>query len=98
MNKKLNYIFMLDCLGLVILFTCIIATFERDYGFKIFTNSKRPEFYYWIGMFYYGIISCWFDYQLISTKANSYKRKVNQYKIFSVIFSVLIFISTIVKL
>ncbi|ANW88796.1 hypothetical protein NM3164_0283 [Neisseria meningitidis NM3164] len=54
MNKKLNYIFMLDCLGLVILFTCIIATFERDYGFKIFTNSKRPEFYYWIGMFYYG--------------------------------------------
>ncbi|HFC6634018.1 TPA: hypothetical protein ACFNVB_002089, partial [Neisseria meningitidis] len=60
MNKKLNYIFMLDCLGLVILFTCIIATFERDYGFKIFTNSKRPEFYYWIGMFYYGIISCWF--------------------------------------
>lgn len=91
MNKKLNYIFMLDCLGLVILFTCIIATFERDYGFKIFTNSKRPEFYY-------GIISCWFDYQLISTKANSYKRKVKQYKIFSVIFSVLIFISTIVKL
>lgn len=96
---------MLDCLGLVILFTCIIATFERDYGFKIFTNSKRPEFYYWIGMFYYwigmfyyGIISCWFDYQLISTKANSYKRKVKQYKIFSVIFSVLIFISTIVKL
>ncbi|EEZ74951.1 hypothetical protein NEILACOT_05016 [Neisseria lactamica ATCC 23970] len=49
-------------------------------------------------MFYYGIISCWFDYQLISTKANSYKRKVKQYKIFSVIFSVLIFISTIVKL
>ena len=89
---------MLDCLGLVILFTCIIATFERDYGFKIFTNSKRPEFYYWIGMFYYGIISCWFYYLLISTKENSYKRKFKQYKIFSVIFSVLIFISTIVKL
>lgn len=51
MNKKLNYIFMLDCLGLVILFTCIIATFERDYGFKIFTNSKRPEFYYGLECF-----------------------------------------------
>lgn len=44
MNKKLNYIFMLDCLGLVILFTCIIATFERDYGFKIFTNSRDLNF------------------------------------------------------
>ena len=97
MNKKLNYIFMFDCLGLVIFLTCIISTFEKDYGFKIFTNFRRPEFYYWIGMFYYGIISCWFDYQLISTKEDLYRKKGRQYKMFSVIFLVLIFISTLGK-
>ena len=46
MNNKLNYIFMFDCLGLVIFLTCIISTFEKDYGFKIFTSFRRPEFYY----------------------------------------------------
>lgn len=78
MNKRLNHIFIFDCVGLVILFACIVSTFEKYYGFKIFTNFRRPGFYYWIGMFYYVIISCWLDYQLILTKDVLYEKKISK--------------------
>lgn len=71
---------VIDFLAILILFTYVFSVVEYLFGFKFLTATKRNAFYYWIGTGYFGIMSCWFDYQNMKYNELYFKKKENLYR------------------
>jgi len=78
LNKKL--VVIVDFFAIIILFTYFFSVFEYLCGFKFLTATKRIAFYYWIGTWYFGVMSCWFDYQNMKYNVIFLKKREKLYR------------------
>lgn len=78
LNKKL--VGIVDFFAILILFTYFFSVFEYLCGFKFLTATKRIAFYYWIGTWYFGVMSCWFDYQNMKCNVIFFKKREKLYR------------------
>lgn len=95
MNKKLNPI--MDYIGIAIALICIFSFFEKIFEIKFFTAHKLVAFYYWIAMFYYGIVYCYLSYQASIFGSDELDKKSKRYQIFSMVCMIVLFILNIIK-